>query len=169
MPRVARIALLASALVGCCFAASAQIKWMTMEEALAAHAKAPKKILVDVYTDWCGWCKRMDATTFKDAEVARLVNRDFYAVKFDAEQSAPVAFAGKTYEFVAGGRRGAHALARKLLRGRMGYPTVVFLDEDLRVIEPVPGYQDAAAMRKIVDYFGTETYKTIPWAQYAGE
>ena len=148
---------------------SAQVEWMTWDEAIAANAKAPRKIFVDVYTDWCGWCHRMDKTTFRDPEVAALLNRDFYPVKLNAEQREAITFRGETYEFEATGRRGAHQLARKLLRGRMGYPTVVFLDEEAEVIQPIPGYQDGDAMEKIVRYFGSDTYRTTPWAEYSGE
>ncbi|MBK7335110.1 MAG: DUF255 domain-containing protein [Saprospirales bacterium] len=62
------------------------LKWHTWEEAVAANKKEPRKILVDVYTDWCGWCKRMDATTFQDQTVMDYLKKNFYAVKLDAEQ-----------------------------------------------------------------------------------
>ena len=149
--------------------ATAQIKWMSWEEAVAANAKAPKKVFVDVYTDWCGWCKRMDAATFSDKSVAAVINENFYAVKLDAEQKEAITFRDKVYEFQASGRRGAHGLAIELLQGRMGYPTVVFLDEDLEVIQPVPGFQDKAAMLKVATYFGTDVYRSTPWNEYTGK
>ena len=62
------------------------IKWYTWDEAIALNAKNPKKIFIDLYTEWCGYCKKMDANTFKDPEVAKYMNEHFYAVKFDAEQ-----------------------------------------------------------------------------------
>ena len=63
----------------------ATIKWLTLEEAYKLNQKNPKKIFVDVYTNWCGWCKRMDRDTFQDAKVAEFVNENFYAVKLNAE------------------------------------------------------------------------------------
>lgn len=148
---------------------SAQVHWMTWEEAMEAHAAEPRKIFVDVYTEWCGWCKRMDKTTFSDPEVSRLLNRDFYSVKLDAEQRGDLEFAGETYAFRPGGKRGVHELAIKLLGGRLGYPSVVFLDEDADVIEAIPGYQQPEAFEKIVSYFGTDAYRTTPWVEYEGE
>ena len=65
----------------------AEIQWLTMEEAYEKTQKEPKKILVDVYTDWCGWCKVMDRGTFRDEKVVAYVNEHYYAVKFDAEQT----------------------------------------------------------------------------------
>jgi len=145
----------------------AQINWMTFEEAVEASAKEPRKIIVDVYTEWCGWCKRMDATTFEDPAVIKAINANFYAVKLNAEQREVILFKGKEYKFQSGGRRGSHELAQLLLQGRMGYPTVVFLDNQADVIQPVPGYQEPEAMRKIVDYFGRDVFRTTPWAEFS--
>ena len=65
---------------------SQEVKWMTWEEAAAANDKQPKKIFVDVYTNWCGWCKKMDASTFKETDVVKILNEKFYPVKLNAEQ-----------------------------------------------------------------------------------
>ena len=62
------------------------IQWMTWDEAVAASKESPKKILVDVYTDWCGYCKKMDKGTFTDVDLAKYINENFSAVKLDAEQ-----------------------------------------------------------------------------------
>lgn len=163
------LALSAALLLACLASASAQINWMTWEEAVAANAKQPRKIFVDVYTDWCGWCKKMDQTTFRNPEVVRALNEDFYAVKLDAEQREDIVWNGTTYSFEAGGRRGVHGLAKELLQGRLGYPTVVFLDERIKVIQPVPGFHEAKPFAKIVHYFGSDEYKQTPWAEYSGE
>src|SRR5690606_4382796 len=62
-----------------------KINWVSIEEAERLTKEAPRKIFVDVYTDWCGWCKRMDATTFTDEAVVDYVNEHYYAVKLNAE------------------------------------------------------------------------------------
>ena len=48
-----------------------KINWMSFEEAIARSKEDPKHIFVDVYTDWCGWCKKMDASTFVDPVIVR--------------------------------------------------------------------------------------------------
>ncbi|MEJ2584454.1 MAG: DUF255 domain-containing protein [Robiginitalea sp.] len=148
-----------------------KVSWMRWEEAVqrASTEAQPKKMFIDVYTDWCGWCKKMDKDTFQDAEVAAYMSENFYMVKLDAEQKEPIEFGGKTYTFVASGRRGYHQLAAALLQGRLSYPTVVFLDEDLKMLSPVPGYQKPDAFLKIARYFGENIYQDTTWEAYSGE
>ena len=62
-----------------------KVQWMSFEEAVAKNKLEPKKIFVDVYTDWCGWCKKMDAGTFNNPVVAKYLNEKYYNVKLDAE------------------------------------------------------------------------------------
>ncbi|MGB3617405.1 MAG: DUF255 domain-containing protein [Catalinimonas sp.] len=142
------------------------INWVTFEEAIELNKKEPKKIFLDVYTDWCGWCKQMDKTTFSDSDVARYVNQNYYAVKFDAEGKDPITFKGRTFGFVASGRRGYHELAATLMNGRMSYPTTVYLDEEMNLLQAVPGYAKADEFLKIVSYFGGDHFKQTPWEEY---
>ena len=148
-----------------------KVQWMTWEEAVqkASTEASPKKLFIDVYTDWCGWCKKMDKDTFQNAEVAAYMSENFYMVKLDAEQKEPIEFKGKTYNFVATGRRGYHELAAALLQGRMSYPTVIFLDEEIKMLSPVPGYQKPDAFLKIARYFGDNIYRDTSWEAYSGQ
>ena len=120
-----------------------KINWMTWEEAMAAMEGEPKKIFVDVYTDWCGWCKRMDANTFTDEEVINYMNDNYYAVKFNAEGKDDKEFRGRTLTYRANaGRRGVHELAIVLLNGRLGYPSFAYLDEQQNIVKVSPGYKE---------------------------
>ena len=147
-------------------ATATKINWMTWEEAMTASAEAPRKIMVDVYTDWCGWCKRMDKATFQNPRIARYVNANYYAVKLDAEQREDLEYQGKTYEYVKRGGRGYHELAALITRGKLSFPTVVFLDEQQQPIQAIGGYQDAPAFEQIITYFGGDNHKKTPWVQY---
>ena len=149
--------------------ATAQIEWLSWEEATAKQAEAPRKLLVDVYTDWCGWCKEMDRRTFADEAVAAEVNASFYAVKLNAERPGQLRYRERTFSLESGGRRPTHALARELLGGRLGYPTVVFLDEDSQVIQAVPGFHEADAFVKVARYFGGDHYRRVAWEEYGRE
>ncbi|MBV6443010.1 MAG: DUF255 domain-containing protein [Haliscomenobacteraceae bacterium CHB4] len=143
-----------------------RVKWMTLEEALEKSKTDKRKIFVDVYTDWCGWCKRMDSTTFMNPAVAQYLNEHYYPVKFNAEQQKDIVYKDKTYQFKKNGARGYHELAAAWLNNRLSYPTTVFLDENQGVIQPLPGYQDAAKMEAVLNYFGTDSHKKTPWESY---
>ena len=148
-----------------------KVEWMSWSEAvtLAQSEGNAKKVFVDVYTDWCGWCKKMDKDTFQNPEVAAYMKANFYMVKMDAEGKDPIEYQGKTFKFVPSGRRGYHELAAALLQGKMSYPTVVFLDEQLNMLSPVPGYQQVEPFMQIAKYFGDNIYKDKDWQSYAGK
>lgn len=142
------------------------IKWMSWEEAIAKNEKNPKKIFVDVYTDWCGWCKKMDKATFQQDDIARYMNEHYYSVKFDAEQKEDIYFKEKTYKYVSQGKRGYHELAAAMLRGKLSYPTVIFLDEEMNMIQPIPGFQNPTNFELIMTFFAEDHFKNTPWKKY---
>ncbi len=152
-----------------CLRAQAQkIEWMSFEAAIEAQAKAdqPKKIFIDVYTDWCGWCKKMDKETFNNPEVAVYMQQHFYMVKLDGEGKKPIVFRGKTFSFVPSGRNGYHELAAGLMQGQLSYPTVVFLNEQAELLSPVPGYHPPESFMPIARFFGDNHYKSSTWEDY---
>lgn len=163
--------LVLSALVA--FSVKAQkatpIDWLSWEEAQVKMAEEPKLIFIDVYTDWCGWCKRMDKSTFLDAAVAEVVNEHFYAVKFNAEQREDINYQGHTLKYQSQGRRGVHELAYALLDGRLSYPAFVYLDENQARISISPGYKDAAMMTRELRYIGERHYKTTKFEDFTGK
>lgn len=143
-----------------------KIQWMSFEEAIEAQKENPKKIFVDLYTDWCGWCKRMDQTTFSNPTIADYINSKFYPVKFNAEQKDNITFKGETYKHVSGKRRPYHELAAHLAKNRLSYPTIVFLNEKGEIIQPITGYQDPEHFEMIMTFYGDDHYKEVPWGQY---
>jgi thioredoxin-related protein len=147
------------------------IQWMSIEEAyaLTLSEAQPKKIFIDVYTDWCGWCKRMDKATFQDPEVATYMNEHYYNVKFNAEQKEDIELLGNTFKFVAQGNRGYHELAAALLNGKMSYPTVIFMNAKFEMLSPVPGYQEPAGFMQVATYFGDNIYKEKSWQEHAAQ
>lgn len=142
------------------------ITWYSFADGVAQSTKTKKKVFIDVYTDWCGWCKKMDASTFVDPEVVKYMNENFIAIKLDAEQKEEIIFNGYTFKHLPGGRSGVHELAHSLLNGNMGYPAFVFLDQDFKRIRISPGYKQAPQMVKELKYAKEELYKTVNYELY---
>jgi len=145
------------------------VKWMTFEEAVEKSKKEKRKIFIDVYTDWCGWCKVMDKNTFSEPKIARILNEKFYAVKFNAEQREDIEFSGTTFKFVESGRSGYHQLAAALMNNQMSYPTLVFLDEEFRMLQPLPGYQKPEEFHKIVQFIGEDFFRNVSWQDWQNQ
>ena len=102
---------------------------MTLSELEVAMTIEKKKVFIDLYTDWCGWCKRMDATTFTDLTVVDYISKNYYCVKFDAERRDTVTFNNyKFYDVSPTSKRGTNLFAYTLLEGKMSYPSFVMLD-----------------------------------------
>ena len=135
------------------------IKWHTIAEVQQLVKQHPKKIYIDMYTDWCGWCKQMEKNTFTNQAIIKELNTDFYAVRFNAEQKEDVVFKDKTFKYVSQGNRGYHELAATLMNGQLSYPTSVFLDENLNMISPLPGYLTPDKLEPILKYVGGDHYK----------
>ncbi|MGP1362255.1 MAG: thioredoxin family protein [Bacteroides sp.] len=140
------------------------VKWYSLSEALKAAEKSPKPLFMDMYTDWCGWCKRLDADTFTNAEIAAYLNKNFYPVKFDAEQKGKIQYRGKTYEGDASDR--VHPLAMELTNGRLSYPMTIYLKADGTVITGIPGYQTPEQMEPILHFIATGAYETQKWEDF---
>lgn len=143
------------------------VKWYTIQEAEKLSKQSPRPIFVDTYTDWCGWCKKMDNETFTNAVIADILNNKFYPVKFNAEGSESVTFLGQT--FVNDGKAGkAHQLAVALLQGQLSYPTVVFLVQQNEKIgvSPVPGFKEPKEMEVLLSFFADNAYTTRKWDEF---
>lgn len=165
-----RIFLLA--LLSCSFLAlssvqdTGEVKWITFEEAVLKNKENPKKIIVDIYTDWCGWCKKMDRDAYANPVLAGYINKYYYAVKFNAEQREDIVFDGHTFKFVPNGTRGVHELAAALTNNQLSYPTTVFMNEEMQILQPIAGYLNAKNIEPILNYFAEDKHKSVPWQEY---
>jgi thioredoxin-related protein len=144
---------------------STQIKWLDWDEVQVQMNKKPKKVWVDAYTDWCGWCKRMDNTTFKNKEVIKYMNKNFYAVKFNVEKQDSIRFMGKMYYIAP--ENSANTLAIELMRGSMSYPTFIYMEENFQNHFPIPGYLKVEQIEGILKFLGEENHKkNIKYEEY---
>ncbi len=144
------------------------VKWYTFSEAVELQKKSPRPIMVDVYTSWCGPCKMMSANTFGNEIIAKYLNEHFYPVKFNAETRDTVKFNGYVFanKNPEGTPRPVHDFANSILEGKLSYPSVVFLNEEIKKIQTVVGYYKADQFEPIVKFFGSGKYKDTPWEDY---
>ena len=117
------------------------IKWYDINQAIELNKKEARPILIDVYTDWCSWCKHMMKTTFSNQGIANYINRNFYPVRFNAETTDTIEFKGKKYFNRNIGRKPTHDLAISLLEGRLSYPSIVYFDRNGKK-SIVPGFKE---------------------------
>jgi len=146
-------------------AQNTSVKWYTIEEAEKLIRDNPRPIFIDTYTDWCGWCKKLDSDVFSDPVIANILNEKYYAVKFDAESRKSVVFQGKTYKNDGTIGR-THQLAYALLKGKMSYPTVVFLNNKAEVITPLPGFRSAKEFEPILEFFSGTDWETKTYEDF---
>jgi thioredoxin-related protein len=146
------------------------IKWLTWEEAAELNKTNPKKIAIDVFTEWCGWCKRMDAGAFQSPEIVQYMTTHFYCVKLDAEQKSDINWNGQKFTFVKpeGQSRGINTFAYSLLDGKMGYPTIVYLNEKFERIMISPGYKETPDLMKELRFAAENAYEKQTWEEFKG-
>lgn len=137
----------------CAVSGFAQLKTYTFSEAEKLEKKQPKPIFVFVHTSWCKYCRMMENSTFKDPEVIRLLNDNFYFVALDAEQKTPILFKNNTFVFKPKGQNsGVHQLAEELgtIDGTVTYPTFSILDKNNTILLQINSFTDAQTMVRLL-------------------
>lgn len=141
-----------------------KIVWLSLNELKTAYAMQRRPILIDVYTSWCGWCKVMDKETYSNQKVISYINKNFYAVKFNAETMDSVVMNSKKYGYNPA--YNANDLAVYLLGGHMGYPTTVLLSSINAQPAPLAGFLKPAELEPPLKYFGEGTYKKQDFPEF---
>lgn len=141
-----------------------EIHWYSLEEAQKLNAANPRKLFIDFTTSWCGWCKVMDANTFKNPTIAKYMSANYYCVKFDAETHDTVTFNGqKFWNRGAPGQRSANDFAITVMQGRLSYPTFAFVTKDQMSFTLMQGYQTPEQFEPYIHYYGEEKEKTMTY------
>ncbi len=144
------------------------VKWYSFSEAVELAKKSPRPIMVDVYTQWCGPCKMMSKNTFGNASIAKYLNENFYCVKFDAETYDSVSFNGYVFKNnnPVGTQRPVHDFANSILEGKLSYPSIVFLNDQIQRLQVVVGYYQPEPFEPIMKFFGSGKYKDTKWEDF---
>lgn len=144
-----------------------QVKWLTIEKASTTHNE--RLYMIDFYTSWCGWCKKMDSETFSDPTVQKILNNYYNPVKFNAEGNSE--FTWNNIKFTntptpPGSRPATHMFAKTILGQKMGFPSFGIFNENQTLITVVQGYNNAKEFAMILWYFASGDYKKYPYEKY---
>jgi thioredoxin-related protein len=142
-----------------------KLNWLTLTETEENLKKEPRPVLIDLYTDWCGWCKVMDRKTYANQNVIQYLNEKFYVVKLNAETKADLTWKGKVYRYNAAYK--TNELAISLTNGDLSYPTTIFLPTDNSAPQTIAGMIEVKDMELITKYFGENKYGVIAFDDYA--
>lgn len=150
----------------------AQVRWMTISQALEVQKKTPKKILIDFYADWCAPCKEMEKYTFNHPEIARIINDHFYAVRFESDGNEAVHFDGRSFtnpDYKGKKMKNPLHQFSKYMNINM-IPTMVFLDENANPITSLSGDLKAKEVEPYFTMIANNLYKNIKsrkeWENY---
>ena len=160
--------------IGCLIAGNVnaqKVEWQTIEKAAKTELKGNTKLFfIDFYTSWCGWCKKMDRSTFTNSTVAKILNTYYILVKFDAEGSSEFSWNGVKYTNTAtapGARPATHAFAKKILGTQMGFPSFGIFSASKSQMTVIQGYQTPEDLVIMLWYFASGDYKHYAYEKYA--
>lgn len=151
------------------------VKWMDIETAWKQYQENPKPILVDFYTDWCGWCKHMMKTTYAQQDLAAYINANYYPVKFNAEGKDTITWMGKTYKPTSSENRKPHPWAVEMLQGNLSYPTSIFLngfsakDSSFGLNLIAPGYLDRQNIEPLLVFTLENVFRNSNYEDFSKE
>ncbi|WP_186755321.1 thioredoxin family protein [Echinicola salinicaeni] len=120
-------------------AQEASIQWISFEQLEDTLEVKPKKVFIDFYTDWCSYCKKMDRKVFTKTEVIKRINKEYYAVRMDAESQDSIRFDGQVFINRQSSKRkaGIHDLALLLgsRKGQFAPPTMLILNPEFELLD----------------------------------
>jgi thioredoxin-related protein len=137
------------------------IHWYTLDELHKVQVNKPKKIIIEVYSKDCEWCKKFESEVLTNPIIIKYINQNYYMVKVEAFDKVSIRFNNK--ELVS--TNGFHPLTSEYLKDQipLSFPTQLFFDEKFSFLNFLKGYNKADNFEMAITYFGGNYYKTTNW------
>lgn len=143
------------------------VNWISFKEAQEKNKTLAKPFLIDIYTDWCGWCKHMMKTTYSNQGLASYINANFYPVKFDAETKDTIEYNGKIYKPYSKEPKTPHELAVKFLGNNLSYPSTIFVTNNYEYNLLTQGYLDDKKIEPILVFMVENGWRTGVYEEFS--
>ncbi|MEP7252852.1 MAG: DUF255 domain-containing protein [Ginsengibacter sp.] len=135
-----------------------KLDWMDVNELRSQMAAEVKPVLIDLYTNWCYWCKVMDKKTYDNEKVIQYISEHFYPVKLNAESKDTVYWKDKSYSYNDTYKINDFALYAT--SGQVGFPATIIIPDEHSEPVSIPGFLEPKEIEPILKYFGDGAYKT---------
>jgi thioredoxin-related protein len=132
------------------------LQWHAFDSGIAEAKKSNKKVIIDVYTNWCHWCKKMDKEVYENEKVTTYIGKNYITIKLNAESNSTANYKDKSLS--------ERELAQAF--GVTGYPTTIFMEPNGELITSVSGYYDADKFINIAKFIGENHYKKMKWEEF---
>lgn len=146
--------------------AQEKVNWLSFEKAIEINKTNPKPLLVSIYTDWCGWCKKMYNETYTNPIIAKYVNDNYHAIKLNGEGKEPITYKDYTFKYNQQGKSKYHELSAALQNGKLSYPTTIILNREEQLLDRIPGYLPARKMEMVLAFFIRKDRKEKKWGDF---
>ena len=143
------------------------VKWLNFKQAQELNKQVQKPFIIDIYTDWCGWCKHMMKTTYSNAALANYINANFYPVKFDAETKDTIEYQGKKYYPTSTAPKTPHQLTIKFLGSSLSYPSTIFSGNNLEFNLLTQGFLDDKKIEPLLVYMVENVFRTTVYDDFS--
>lgn len=133
-----------------------ELKWKNFDVGISEAKQTKKKILLDVYADWCKWCKKLDAEVYAEPKVAAYLNKHYILIKVNGESNNKLTYKNE--------KMTEQQLSQGF--GVTGFPTIIFLESNGDAIDKLGGFVPADRFLPILQYIGEDHYQKMKWDEF---